>query len=415
MKHFLSHVWALDDPWSPGSVLMPSVEDDKRTALYKNHFERHRHAQSYLTKNAYLSSLNLQVQIRSINKDTLNRTCQLIQRTNQFNLSTLRYSKENIEKLMLDSSFGVYTVTATDRFGCYGQIGVFLIQYTSLSLDVLLFLVSCRSLNRGIEHQMAKYVCKLAEARSLIVVQWLCKKTNRNLPAQHFAKSILQGLMTESHFLLSCTVQGLQRRLQSNEKQNWEWEIVLRMFYMIVLSWARWLFGHFKLLFNQSAVNVPPIMIIDSVTSLMQMIGSGKQTLEAPCRNMVHFSSNSKIAEGSSAACKLRRKLRHEAKLLFNENGGKLWSANEQGNHSICHTKNCNLKIKNIDCIHARCRKCCLRIQRLQKRITISTGKTLNNCIRNLQEKYQIEMTVLTNDLGKTVHSFTSCIIHICD
>ena len=89
------------------------------------------------------------------------RIAQLCNKTNQFNLTTRRYSQSDILSFMEDSK--VFDFRATDRFGDLGIIGVIIVK--NYSIDT--FLLSCRALGRNIEHDMLSYVVSYFQGATL--------------------------------------------------------------------------------------------------------------------------------------------------------------------------------------------------------------------------------------------------------
>ena len=102
---------------------------------------------------AFLQSLELEVRIAPMQQEEIPRVSQLTHRTNQFNCTTVRRSEGEIETLA-SKGYRTYVVEARDRFGDYGLIGVMIFACAGADLVVDTFLMSCRALGRGIEHQM---------------------------------------------------------------------------------------------------------------------------------------------------------------------------------------------------------------------------------------------------------------------
>ena len=127
-------------------------EDRKRGQMYKAEAER-----SKLKKNSgqnisqFLQSLEMKVEINMANYDTISRVSQLTQKTNQFNLTTKRYSEAEIEKFTNSSDMSVLYVNLRDRFGDMGIIGVAIVKCFSYNCEIDTFLLSCRALGRGID------------------------------------------------------------------------------------------------------------------------------------------------------------------------------------------------------------------------------------------------------------------------
>ena len=79
-------------------------------------------------KNNYLNSLKLKINISKMKIGNLDRVIQLINRTNQFNLTTKRYKEENILNFLKDKNIDIFVVNLSDKFGNYGLISIFILK-----------------------------------------------------------------------------------------------------------------------------------------------------------------------------------------------------------------------------------------------------------------------------------------------
>ncbi|HUF99488.1 MAG TPA: HAD-IIIC family phosphatase [Ilumatobacter sp.] len=103
----------------------------------------------------FLASLELQVTITEVGASDLGRVTQLINKTNQFNLTTIRRDQADVGALIARDDAAVFAVTVDDRFGEYGLVGVVIAVADPAGgwqLDTVL--MSCRVLGRGVETAM---------------------------------------------------------------------------------------------------------------------------------------------------------------------------------------------------------------------------------------------------------------------
>jgi FkbH-like protein len=101
---------------------------------------------------AHLESLELRVTVRRLRRHDLSRAAQLTQKTNQFNLTTIRRSESDVEFLRRDPDWCLYGVEVVDRFGDYGLTGLaFIHRAAPVRWHVDTLLLSCRVLGRGVE------------------------------------------------------------------------------------------------------------------------------------------------------------------------------------------------------------------------------------------------------------------------
>jgi len=113
----------------------------------------------------------------------------LTERTNQFNC-TIRRRTESELQLLQDSDNKVLAVSVSDRFGDYGLVGVMIHKETTEAIAVDTFLLSCRVLGKGVEHQMLAQLGRLAIARGVGRVDVSFRPSPKNQPALDFLEKI---------------------------------------------------------------------------------------------------------------------------------------------------------------------------------------------------------------------------------
>lgn len=191
IPRFLRHIWAFDR-------LKVTAEDRQRTALYKQNIERDRTLKQSPTLENFLDGLGLEIKISSPSSEQLARVAQLTHRTNQFNLTTIRRSEQEIAWLC-QTGIECLVVEVSDRFGDYGLVGVILFGTNSNSLDVDTFLLSCRVLGRGVEHRMLARLGEIASSRNQAQVNLTYTPTAKNQPALNFLDAIAKDFKQETH------------------------------------------------------------------------------------------------------------------------------------------------------------------------------------------------------------------------
>ena len=87
----------------------------------------------------------------------------MINRSNQFNLTTRRHSNADLLRMMDDPSWVTRSISLRDRFGDHGLIGVLLARIDGDVLVIDTWLMSCRVLKRGVEHFLLNHLVALAE------------------------------------------------------------------------------------------------------------------------------------------------------------------------------------------------------------------------------------------------------------
>lgn len=142
-----------------------SVADKDRTRQYQVEAQRVQLARTFDSEEAFLHSLNMRSVITGFTAFNTPRVAQLTQRSNQFNLRTIRYTEADIAALAADASVIDLAFTLEDRFGDNGLIAVVVMR--PLDGDTLFidtWLMSCRVLRRGVENFVLNTMVERARA-----------------------------------------------------------------------------------------------------------------------------------------------------------------------------------------------------------------------------------------------------------
>jgi FkbH-like protein len=142
-------------------------EDFKRTEYYRANARRAEIQASAGGLEDFLRSLDMTARIGSIQATTLERSAQLINKSNQFNLTARRRSVAEVMALTQSVDWVTVTVSLSDRFGDNGLISVVLGHVQQDCLEIDTWLMSCRVLKRGVEHFLLNHLCEEAIVRKL--------------------------------------------------------------------------------------------------------------------------------------------------------------------------------------------------------------------------------------------------------
>ena len=130
-----------------------SGEDAERTKMYQIEAKRAHIQQKFTNEDDFLKSLNMISLVEPFNKFNNPRVAQLSQRSNQFNLRTIRYNDLDIEKMATATDYFTFTFTLKDKFGDNGLICVIILkQENEQTLLIDTWFMSCRVLKRGMEN-----------------------------------------------------------------------------------------------------------------------------------------------------------------------------------------------------------------------------------------------------------------------
>lgn len=130
-----------------------STADAERTKQYQIESQRAVAQFSFTNEADFLKSLDMVSEIRPFNNFNTPRVSQLSQRSNQFNLRTVRYTEADIERLSSDNTFHNFSFTLTDKYGDNGLICVIIMEEKdNETLFIDTWFMSCRVLRRGMEN-----------------------------------------------------------------------------------------------------------------------------------------------------------------------------------------------------------------------------------------------------------------------
>ena len=151
------------------SVYTLTAEDKKKTEQYRQNANRAQAQAQFTDMEDFLRSLELKLTIAPATDVTIPRIAQMTQKTNQFNLTTKRYTEDDIRSLLAKGA-QIWTLAVEDRFGDNGITGLMiLIPNNGWIIDTLL--MSCRVLGKGIEKAFFKSV--ISRCQGALAAQYI--------------------------------------------------------------------------------------------------------------------------------------------------------------------------------------------------------------------------------------------------
>jgi FkbH-like protein len=154
-----------------------TAEDTEKTVQYKQEAQRKSLASSVGSIDDYIASLGLNLEVGINRKSNVRRIAQLTNKTNQFNLTTRRYSESEVMMAMEEGK--VFDFRVIDKFGDMGIVGVVILRNRNIET----FLMSCRALGRKIEQTMLDYCCREND-RWPLIAEYV--KTEKNTMVSDF-------------------------------------------------------------------------------------------------------------------------------------------------------------------------------------------------------------------------------------
>ena len=169
-------------------------EDKKKAQQYKANASRAQEQRKFGDINEFLRSLDIQMTIERANEFNIQRIAQMTQKTNQFNLTTKRYTDANIRQFLVDG-WRIWCLRVTDKFGDNGITGCIMVTPNG---DIDTLLLSCRILGKGIEYAFTKEILLLLKReRTMLTASYI--PTAKNAQVADFYEKIGFSLMSEKN------------------------------------------------------------------------------------------------------------------------------------------------------------------------------------------------------------------------
>jgi FkbH-like protein len=166
-----------------------SSEDQKRADFYQDNARRVALQRAAGDLDAYLESLGMTITFQPFDEIGRARIAQLINKSNQFNLTTRRYSEAQVGEIEADPNFFTLQVRLADMFGDNGMISVIICRRDADAWHVDTWLMSCRVLGRCVEQAVLQELVSQARAFGITRIAGTYRPTERNrLVEDHYAK-----------------------------------------------------------------------------------------------------------------------------------------------------------------------------------------------------------------------------------
>jgi FkbH-like protein len=190
--------WPADPLLYPATLLnlrcfeLPSLsrEDLARTTMYLSENKRRELKKTVGTLEEWLTRLAIRVQIEKLHPANLQRATQLLNKTNQMNLSTRRMSEAELMAWAEQEHHRLWTLRVSDKFGDAGLTGIVSLEIQNRSAQIVDFILSCRVLGRKIEETMLATAIQHAQALGIKNVYVRYIPTAKNKPCLDFFKRL---------------------------------------------------------------------------------------------------------------------------------------------------------------------------------------------------------------------------------
>ena len=228
VKDNIPHITVPDLPEDPSNYLtflndenlfetvLSSSIDKGRTKLYQTEYKRVKSKANFTDLSDYMINLNMKSKVELLNSFNIPRVSQLSQRSNQFNLRTIRYTDDDLIKIMnSDDSYGLI-FDLKDKFGNHGIISFLILKKISKNeIFIENWAMSCRVLERGMENFIIKYL------------QEFCKSKNFKVIISEYLETPKNLLVKELYTKLGFEIFENKYLIKSNKENNLETKIII--------------------------------------------------------------------------------------------------------------------------------------------------------------------------------------------
>lgn len=161
-----------------------TAEDNNKSDQYRRQQQRETHRKA-MSLDDYLHSLHIRHTIHRNPENQIQRIAQLTQKTNQFNVTTKRYSDSDIRGFIESESTEVFTLEYEDKFGKEGIVGVIIAVTQEDTATIDTFLLSCRVIGRQVEHRFLRDVAATLKLQGITTIIGEYVETPKNVPVKN--------------------------------------------------------------------------------------------------------------------------------------------------------------------------------------------------------------------------------------
>lgn len=180
-----------------------SANDLVRTQQYQEEAQRVTLAKSVTNMDDYLISLNMQAKVERFLPPNFERISQLIQRSNQFNLRTIRYTPAEIKELSSNPNMLSYSVELRDKFGDYGLISLAIVALENNTARIDSWIMSCRVLKRNVEQLLMNIIIEDLKQKNIDILHGEYIQTKKNNLVANLLNILTFKQIDENNYILN--------------------------------------------------------------------------------------------------------------------------------------------------------------------------------------------------------------------
>jgi len=167
-----------------------SKEDFARSSYYKTNIKRESEKIKFKNYDNYLSSLKMETVLKEFKRSDTSRITQLINKTNQFNLTVKRLNLEDVIKISKNLNFLTISGNLIDKFGDNGLVTVLVGKIKKQAIDITIWLMSCRVFNRNLELALFDHLVSLCKKKGISTIYGYYIKGKKNFIVKDFYETL---------------------------------------------------------------------------------------------------------------------------------------------------------------------------------------------------------------------------------
>jgi FkbH-like protein len=185
----------LTDPCLQRNII--TSESERRTEMVKAQLQRDSVKSEWSSTALFLQNLDIRLTIEKLQRtDRIPRVIELIQRTNQFNVTLVRLSSSEVHSFLNRTDCAIYTLEARDRFSDYGTIGVCVIK----NQEIIVFALSCRVIPLQLS---VPFLSSALQDYAVEPIYGMLCLGPKNAPTRHFFQNAGFDSVDTNRFMLS--------------------------------------------------------------------------------------------------------------------------------------------------------------------------------------------------------------------
>jgi FkbH-like protein len=163
-----------------------NTSDGGKAEQYQSQARRNEARNKYVSIDDYIASLDIKLDFNYNDILQVERISELTQKTNQFNMTTKRYTVNQILTFMKDQNYDVISISVSDKYGNSGLTAVYITKRHEKSVSIDTFIMSCRIMGRNIEKVILDYLVEEYKTAGFKNISAVFIPTKKNAPAASF-------------------------------------------------------------------------------------------------------------------------------------------------------------------------------------------------------------------------------------